>query len=329
MLESLVRTDVQGFAVKRDGLHDLQCLKVLKVGVAVPTSANTACTAYITLKNGFATFMENRIIFFTILFKLLVRTMPRKKHRNRNISGLMRGRVHSEQHVRDFGYRELEPVGPPDRVLRSQFKSHRTSYVKYYHNKRRRKPQSEKAQKDTQNMNHSEAASESTSNQDVSPSSATVIGRRWSIDDGFKFCNHHNAIFWSGKVGAVTHRCVKGQTVYCKLNGTFSATAIGNSSPCTGLAGHAISAIPHCLVTANDYLQHLHFAVRAYQGDAQKMKRYKLTLLMGGAQSREDTPSVRHPRRGFFARERQRKRRTPEHDAQDLDCPPLKRIRKR
>ena len=53
---------VQGFAAKREDLHDLQCLKVLKVGDAVPTSAYTAYTAYITLNKGFVTFMENRII---------------------------------------------------------------------------------------------------------------------------------------------------------------------------------------------------------------------------------------------------------------------------
>ena len=107
---------------------------------------------------------------------------------------------------------------------------------------------------------------------------ATVLDRQGSIDAGFKFCNHHNAIFWTRQVGSVTHDCVKDRSVHCKLNGTFSATAVRNSSPCTGLAGHAVSAIPHCLVTANDYLQHLDFAVRAYQGDAKKMQRHKLAM---------------------------------------------------
>ena len=60
-LGQLVMIDAHGFEVKRESLNGLQGLKVLKVGDAVPTSAYTACTAYITLKKGFATFMENRI----------------------------------------------------------------------------------------------------------------------------------------------------------------------------------------------------------------------------------------------------------------------------
>ena len=43
-----------------EGLHDLQGLKVLKVDDQ-PTYVNTACTAYITLFQGFSTFVKNRI----------------------------------------------------------------------------------------------------------------------------------------------------------------------------------------------------------------------------------------------------------------------------